>query len=80
MIFVRVCHNSTEIKSNAIDSVFGDNKLLSRQGVPFNGSGDDSDLHLLQLIKLREIDYPMLSNWMAKKINTHTSPVIQNEF
>ena len=55
-------------------------KFLSRQGLPSRGSGGDSDSNFLQLIKLREIDYPKLSNWMAKKTNTYTSPEIQNEF
>ena len=54
-------------------------KFLSRQGLPFRGNGDESDSNFLQLIKLREIDYPKLSNWMAKKTNTYTSPEIQNE-
>ena len=47
-------------------------KFLSRQGLPFRGSGDGSDSNFLQLIKLREIDYPKLSNWMAKKTNTYS--------
>ena len=58
MILVRVCHNSTEMKSNATDIAFcgsyiyiyiyipvlSNVKLLSRQGLLFHGSGDDNDL------------------------------------
>ena len=54
-------------------------KFLSRQGLAFHGGGDDSDSNFLQLIKLQEIDFPKLSNWMSKKTNTYTFPEIQNE-
>ena len=54
-------------------------KFLSRQGLPFRGSGDDSDSNFLQLLKLRGEDDPRILNWIKKKSDKYTSPSIQNE-
>ena len=54
-------------------------KFLSRQGLPFRGSGDGSDSNFLQLLKLRGEDDPRILNWIKKKSDKYTSPQIQNE-
>ena len=54
-------------------------RFLSRQGLPFRGSGDGSDFNFLQLLKLRGEDDPRILDWIKKKSDKYTSPQIQNE-
>ena len=43
-------------------------KFLSRQGLPFRGSGDGSDSNFLQLLKLRGQDDPRILDWIKRKV------------
>jgi hypothetical protein len=51
-------------------------RFLARQGLPLRGVGADGDSNLLQLLQLESVDCPMLHEWLAKKRQTNTSPMI----
>ena len=53
-------------------------RYLARQGLPLRGSNEDADSNFIQLL-LRSSDSPEIIEWMRKKTNKYTSPVIQNE-
>ena len=54
-------------------------RYLARQGLPLRGSDGDVDSNFIQLLLLRALDIPGVSDWMKKKTNKYTSPQIQNE-
>ena len=55
-------------------------KYLARQGLPLRGhENDEVDGDFIQLLHLRNLDRPEIIDWMKKKTNKYTSPVIQNE-
>ena len=47
--------------------------------MPLRGDGDESDSNYTQLLRLRGKDDPLITEWLKKKANRHTSPEIQNE-
>lgn len=53
-------------------------RFLGRQGLPFRGH-EDAESNFIQLVKLREIDNPVLKSWMKRSGDRYLSPEIQNE-
>ena len=53
-------------------------KFLGRQGIAFRGH-EDVESNFIQLFKLRDIDYPGLSDWIKKRTDKYLSPEIENE-
>ena len=53
--------------------------FLAHQGLPLKGDGNEDDLNYIQLLNLRAIDDPQIIEWLQKRSDKYTSPVIQNE-
>ncbi len=53
-------------------------RFFARQALPFRGDGDESDSNYHQLLTLCGEDSRVL-NWLKRKIDKYTSPVMQNE-
>jgi len=53
--------------------------FLAQQGLAFRGDGDESNSNFIQLLKLRGLDDPRISDWILKKANKYTSHDIQDE-
>ena len=54
-------------------------QFLVRQGLPLRGDGDEQDSNFYQLLKLKGMDNPLLSDWLQRKSSKYTSHDIQNE-
>ena len=54
-------------------------RYLTRQGLLLRGGNDETDGNFIQLLLLRSSDSSEIVEWMHKKSNKYTSPVIQNE-
>ena len=54
-------------------------RFLARQGLALRGSGDDSSANLIQLLRLRAEDKPLIGEWLDRSVHKHTSPENQNE-
>ena len=61
----------------ALKTIFSSICYLARQGLPLRGH-DESEGNLLQLLKIRSIDVPELSQWFTRK-QDYTHHSIQNE-
>ena len=66
-----------EMNRNMFIRILQNIRYLARQGLPFRGKNEDTDSNFIQL--LRSSDSPEIIEWMRKKSNKYTSPVIQNE-
>ena len=55
-------------------------RFLARQGLALRGDGDESDSNFMQLLNLRGEDDSMVTEWLLRKANKHTSHEIQDEF
>ena len=44
--------------------------FLARQGLAFRGDGDEINSNFVQLLQLRGLDDPRISEWVSKKANT----------
>ena len=53
--------------------------FLARQNVALRGDGDEENSNFTQLVHLRAEDNPELLEWIKKKKDKYTSPMIQNE-
>ena len=53
--------------------------FLAHQGLPLRGDGSEDDSNYIQLLNLRAIDDPRIIEWLQKRSDKYTSPVIQNE-
>ena len=54
-------------------------QFLVRQGLPLRGDGDEQYSNFYQLLKLKGMDNPLLSDWLQRKSSKYTSHDIQNE-
>lgn len=54
-------------------------RFLARQGLALRGSNNDVESNLIQLLKLRAEDHPLLTRWMERQTNKYTSHEIQDE-
>ena len=54
-------------------------RFLSRQGLAFHGSGEESDSNFMRLINLRSEDNVKLVDWIKQKTDRYTSATIQNK-
>jgi len=54
-------------------------RFLARQGLALRGSNNDAESNLIQLLKLRAEDHPLLTRWMERQTNKYTSHEIQDE-
>ena len=54
-------------------------RFLARQGLVLCGSKNDVESNLMQLLKLRAENYPLLTRWMERQTNKYTSHEIQND-
>lgn len=73
-------HASNKDKNrDALHQIFTSIKFLCRQGLALRGDGCESDSNFKVLLSiLAEIDQNLFE-WMKRKENVYTSPVIQNE-
>ena len=53
--------------------------FLAYQGLPLRGDGSEDDSNYIQLLNLWAIDDPRIIEWLQKRSDKYTSPVIQNE-
>ena len=53
--------------------------FLAYQGLPFRGDGSEDNSNYIQLLNLRAIDDPRITEWWDKRSYNYTSPAIQNE-
>lgn len=68
-----------EINRKMLITILQNIGYLARQGLPLRGRNEDADSNFIQLLLLRSSDSPEIIEWMRKKTNKYTSPVIQNE-
>ncbi|CAG2203108.1 unnamed protein product [Mytilus edulis] len=68
-----------ENNRSCLMTILSNLQFLSRQGLPFRGSSDDSDSNFVQLNLLRCEDNPNFREWLTRKSDKYTSPDIQNE-
>ncbi len=54
-------------------------KYLGCQGLPFRGDKEEYDSNVIQLLRMKAESDSILSEWLKRKENVYTSPVIQNE-
>ena len=53
--------------------------FLAHQGLPLRGDGSEDNSNYIQLLNLRAIDDPRITEWLHKRSDKYTSPAIQNE-
>ena len=53
--------------------------FLAHQGLPLRGDGSEDNSNYIQLLNLRAIDDPQITEWLHKRSVKYTSPAIQNE-
>ena len=53
-------------------------RYLARQVLPLRSGNEDADNKFIQVLLLRNSDSLEIFEWMHKKTNKYTSPVIQN--
>ena len=53
--------------------------FLARQGLAFRGDGDEVNSNFVQLLQLRGLDDPRISDRVSKKTNKYTLHDIQDE-
>ena len=53
--------------------------FLAHQGLTLRGDGSEDDSNYIQLLNLRAIDDPRIIEWLQKKRDKYTSPIVQNE-
>lgn len=54
-------------------------RFLARQALPLRGDGNEVDSNFMQLLLLSSNDNKQIKEWVQKKTDKYTSPVIQNE-
>ena len=54
-------------------------RYLARQGLPLRGHGGDVDSNFMQLLHFQSVSFSELKNWITKKTDKYTSPIIQIE-
>ena len=54
-------------------------RFLGRQAIPLRGDGSGLESNFQQLLYLRALENPHITEWLKRKTDTYTSPEIQNE-
>ena len=54
-------------------------RFLARQGLALRGRKSDVKSNLIQLLKLRAEDHPLLTRWMERQTNKYNSHEIQDK-
>ena len=72
---------ATQKKNNqlALIQIMSSIQFLCRQGLPLRGDGDESDGNLQQVLRMKALRDPNLTEWLKRRENVYTSPDIQNE-
>ena len=72
---------ATQKKNNqlALIQIMSSIQFLCRQGLPLRGDGDESDGNLQQVLRMKALKDPNLTEWLKRRENVYTSPDIQNE-
>ena len=89
-VTVPLCGNIHELTDQAVKSNMTKNRrclitvletlqFLGRQGLALRGDASEDESNFIQLLKLRNKDFPELVEWMRKKTDKYISHVIQNE-
>ena len=78
-------HSEEKIKSRKVLlAILGNIRYLARQALPLRGNwnletGSEENSNFYQLLKLRAEENSEILDWLRRKDDKYTSPVIQNE-
>ena len=68
------------INKQCLRKILSNVAFLARQGLAFRGDSDEVNSNFLQLLQLRGLDDPRISDWVSKKTNKYTSHDIQDNY
>lgn len=73
-------HASQKQKNrDALHEIMSSARFLCRQGLALRGNRDERDSKFMQLLRMKAERDPNLLEWLKRKENVYTSPIIQNE-